>query len=38
MSTIVVIAATGERILKSDPKDIGQLVTATGRAVIVVGC
>lgn len=37
-ATIVVIAATGDRILTSDPKDIGQLVTATGRAVIVVGC
>ena len=37
-ATVVIIAATGDRILTSDTEDIGQLVAATGRAVIVVDC
>jgi hypothetical protein len=37
-ATVVAVAATGDRILTSDPHDIGQLVSASGRAVLVVPC
>ncbi len=37
-ATVVAIAATGDRILTSDPRDIGALVSAAGRALIVVAC
>jgi hypothetical protein len=36
--TVVAIAATGDRILTSDPKDISQLVAASGRSILVVIC
>lgn len=37
-ATVVAIAATGDRILTSDPVDIRKLVTAYGRAIHVVQC
>jgi len=37
-ATVVAIAAAGDRILTSDPGDMGGLVSAAGRGVIVVGC
>jgi hypothetical protein len=37
-ATVVAIAATGDRILTSDPRDIGAVVSAAGRAVTVVRC
>ncbi|HXC23305.1 MAG TPA: hypothetical protein VNU28_01860 [Solirubrobacteraceae bacterium] len=37
-ATVVAIAATGDRILTSDPGDIRRLVAASRRAIHVVGC
>jgi predicted nucleic acid-binding protein len=37
-ATIVAVASGGDRILTSDPRDIGRLVTAARRAIRVVGC
>jgi len=36
--TVVAVAATGDRILTSDPADIRKLVGASGRAIHVVRC
>jgi len=36
--TVVAIAASGDRILTSDLGDIAKLVSASGRAIGVVGC
>lgn len=37
-ATLVAVAATGDRIITADPDDLSRLVTASGRAVLVVGC
>lgn len=37
-ATVVAAAATGDRILTSDPRDIRKLVNASGRVVHVVAC
>ncbi len=37
-ATVVSIAATGDRIVTSDPTNIRLLVTASGRAILVVPC
>jgi hypothetical protein len=37
-ATVVAIAAAGDRILTSDVRDIGRLVTASRRAIHVVRC
>jgi hypothetical protein len=37
-ATVVAVAATGDRILTSDPQDIAHLVSAAGRAVLVIAC
>lgn len=37
-ATVVAAAASGDRILTSDPGDIGALVTASGRSIVVVPC
>lgn len=37
-ATIVAAATTGDRILTSDPHDIGQLVNAAHRAIHVARC
>ncbi len=37
-ATVVAIAATGDRILTSDPRDIRRLVSASRRAIHVVRC
>lgn len=36
--TVVAIAGSGDRILTSDVSDIAKLVSASGRAIGVVGC
>lgn len=35
-ATVVAAAAAGDRILTSDPHDLGRLVAASGRAVLIV--
>ena len=37
-ASVVAIAATGDRILTSDPNDIRPLVVATERSILVVRC
>ncbi len=37
-ATVVAIAETGDRIVTSDPIDVGTLVAVSGRTVIVVPC
>jgi hypothetical protein len=37
-ATVVAVAATGDRILTSDPRDIRRLVAASRRAIHVVAC
>jgi predicted nucleic acid-binding protein len=37
-ATVVAVAATGDRILTSDPSDIRKLVTAARRAIHIVPC
>ncbi len=37
-ATVVAVAATGDRILTSDPRDIRRLVAASRRAIFVVAC
>jgi transposase len=37
-ATVVAVAAAGDRILTSDPSDIGRLVSGSGRSVLVVPC
>jgi hypothetical protein len=37
-ATIVAIAGTGDRIITSDPGDIGGLVAASGHGIAVVAC
>lgn len=37
-ATVVAISATGDRILTSDPRDVGTLVSASGRSIVVVRC
>ncbi len=37
-ATIVAVAATGDRILTSDPLDIRKLVSASRRSILVVPC
>jgi hypothetical protein len=37
-ATVVAIAATGDRILTSDPKDLEELVAASDRSILVVPC
>lgn len=36
--TVVAIAATGDRVLTSDPDDIGRLVAVSGQTIRVVSC
>lgn len=35
-ATVVAVADTGDRILTSDPGDIGALVAASGRSILIV--
>lgn len=37
-ATVVAVAASGDRIVTSDPQDIRRLVSASGRSVEVVAC
>jgi predicted nucleic acid-binding protein len=37
-ASLVLVADDGDHILTSDPTDIGRLVEASGRRVLVVGC
>lgn len=37
-ATVVVVAATGDRVLTADVDDLGPLVAATGRAILLVLC
>ena len=37
-ATLVLAANPGDRILTSDPRDIGHLVTAAGRSVVIIPC
>jgi hypothetical protein len=37
-ATVVAVAATGDRILTSDPRDIRRLVAASRRAIHIVAC
>jgi hypothetical protein len=37
-ATVVAAAATGDRILASDPRDIRSLVSAARRSIHVVPC
>jgi hypothetical protein len=37
-ATVVAVASVGDRIITSDPHDIGRLVSASGRAVLVIHC
>jgi hypothetical protein len=37
-ATVVAVAATGDCVLTSDPADIGKLVTASCRSILVVPC
>jgi hypothetical protein len=37
-ASIVAIAATGDRVLTSDPVDLGKLVTTSRRSITVVSC
>lgn len=37
-ATVVAVAATGDRILTSDPSDIHSLVTASARPILVLAC
>jgi hypothetical protein len=37
-ATVVAVAATGDRILTSDPHDIRRLVSASRRAIHVLAC
>ncbi len=37
-ATVVAVAATGDRVLTSDPRDVGKLVFASGRSIVVVPC
>ena len=37
-ATVVAIAATGDRVLTSDPADIRRLAAASGRSIQVVPC
>jgi predicted nucleic acid-binding protein len=37
-ATVVAIAVTGDRVLTSDPGDLGKLADASHRSIIVVPC
>jgi predicted nuclease of predicted toxin-antitoxin system len=37
-ATVVAIAATGDRVLSSDPGDLGKLAGASHRSMLVVPC
>ena len=37
-ASVVVVAATGDRIATSDPSDIAALVAASGRSIHIVAC
>jgi hypothetical protein len=37
-ATVVLLAAAGDRILTSDPRDIGRLASAAGNRAVVVTC
>jgi predicted nucleic acid-binding protein len=37
-ATVVAMAATGDRVVTTDPGDIGALAAVSGRAVIIVPC
>ena len=37
-ASVVAIAGAGDRILTSDPDDIGPLVAASGRSILVIPC
>ena len=37
-ATVVAVAATGDRIVTSDPGDIRAFVAASGRSIVVVPC
>jgi hypothetical protein len=37
-ATVVMVAATGDRILTGDPRDLRRLVAASGRSILVVPC
>jgi predicted nucleic acid-binding protein len=37
-ATVVLVARSGDRILTSDPDDIGRLASSSGRRVAVVPC
>ncbi|MGH8320299.1 MAG: PIN domain-containing protein [Steroidobacteraceae bacterium] len=37
-ATVVLVARSGDRILTSDPDDIGRLVSGTGKQITIVPC
>jgi len=37
-ATVVLVSRTGDRILTSDPGDIGHLASRSGRRIVVVAC
>jgi len=37
-ATIVLVAANGDRILTSDPRDLKRLATAAGKRVAIIAC
>lgn len=37
-ASVVAVSATGDRIVTSDPGDIGPLVAASGRSILVIAC
>jgi hypothetical protein len=37
-ATVVLVARSGDRIVTSDPDDIGRLVSSSGKRVSIVRC
>lgn len=37
-ASVVAVSATGDRIVTSDAKNIGRLVAASGRSIVIVPC
>jgi len=37
-ASVVAVAATGDRVLTSDPGDIRPLVVASGRWILIIPC